>query len=195
MASIDEGNNGRIYDLGSTVKKIQKRGSLGHDVLTQKRIHTLTEKLLGELHTTVLKTPSIVQENFIEYEMAKIDTSNIIYLGDPNHGYPLDFIKRGILIQELALFWKTLFEAGFAAWDFELFLQSDGTVMMLDFDKFGFRMTSGPLSIHMPSSRRNELGQRERLEFFFHNPCFPHDFVERLRALGFKVPADCLPSL
>lgn len=191
-SSIDQGMNGRIYDLGATVKKIQKRNSLGHDIITQKRIHHLTERLVNELRLQLIRVPHVFLENLNEYEMAKIDTSKIIYLGDPNHGTPIDDGLRQRLSKELAILWIELFKAGFAAWDYELYLQPDGSVMLIDFDKFGFHMTSGPVSILMPSSRRQVA--LPLLQYFFQNPCFPYDFVDQLRAFGFEPPADTLPT-
>ena len=196
MESIDEGMNGRIYDLGTTVKKIQKRHSLGHDIMTQKRIHNLTERLVNELKLKVLRTPHVFMENQNEYEMAKILTKDVIYLGDPNHGVTLSEQCREALIADLVILWIELFKSGFAAWDFELFLQPDGTVMFIDFDKFGFRMTSGPVSILLPQTKRGSEAHTcmPELKYFFQNPCFPHDFVNRLRVAGFEPPADCLPT-
>ncbi len=196
MESIDEGMNGRIYDLGASVKKIQKRNSLGHDIITQKRIHNLTERLTSELKLKILRTPHVLMENQNEYEMTKIDTSNVIYLGDPNHGTELSEQWREMITQDLVVLWIELFKSGFAAWDFELFLQPDGTVMLIDFDKFGFRMTSGPVSILLPQTKRGSEKHTYTADtkYFFQNPCFPHDFVERLRAAGFEPPADCLPT-
>lgn len=191
-SSIDQGMNGRIYDLGATVKKIQKRNSLGHDIITQKRIHNLTERLVNELRLQTIRVPHVIMENLNEYEMTKIDTSKIIYLGDPNHGTTIDDILRDRLSKELAILWIELFKAGFAAWDYELYLQPDGSVMLIDFDKFGFHMTSGPVSVQMPASRGRVCVPD--IKYFFQNPCFPHDFVEILRALGFEPPADTLPT-
>lgn len=193
-SSIDQGMNGRIYDVGAggTVKKIQKRNSFGHDITTQKRIHNLAERLVNELGLNLIRVPHVFMENLKEYEMNKISTGQIIYLGDPNHGVSIDDSFREALCKELAILWIALYKAGFAAWDYELFLQPDGSVMLIDFDKFGFRMTSGPVSILMPASRRGE--GISHLQYFFQNPCFPHDFVDRLQALGFVPPADCLPT-
>ncbi len=193
---MDQGMNGRIYDLGATVKKIQKRNSLGHDILTQKRIHNLTERLVNELKLRVLRVPHVFLENQSEYEMTKIDTSNIIYLGDPNHSAEISDALREQLTQELAILWIELFKAGFAAWDYELYLQKDGSIILLDFDKFGFRMTSGPVSILLPQTKRGSEKHTymANTNYFFQNPCFPYDFVDRLRALGFEPPADCLPT-
>lgn len=193
---LDDGMNGRVYMTSRGVVKIQKHKSLGHDVMTQKRLHHLAERIISENQFKILSTPHVYLDNLDKYEMDRIDTSRIIYPGDPNHGHPIDPELFETLSQELAIFWKIMFGSGFAAWDYELYLQPDGRVMLIDFDKFGFRMTSGPVSISMPNVMR---GSRSLLcvpdlRFFFQNPCFPHDFVDRLTALGFEPPADCLPT-
>lgn len=192
MESFDQGMNGRVYQTESgRVIKVQKRNALGHDILTQKRIHHLAERVVSDLGLKTIRVPHVFLENLNGYEMELINTKKIIYLGDPNHGYPIDHELYNRVSHELTRLWIELFKAGFAAWDFELYLQPDGTVVLLDFDKFGFRMTSGPVSILMPSSRR---GGQAQIQFFFQNPCFPHDFVDRLQAAGFEPPADCLPT-
>jgi hypothetical protein len=194
MTHTDEGNNGRIYETSYGIKKIQKRKSVGHDILTQKRIHRLTETTVKELNLKKLFVPSLNLENMHEYEMQRISTQKIIYPGAPNHGELLSSDDFELLFRELSILWLALWNRGFAAWDYELFLQPDGRIALIDFDKFGFHMTSGPVSTILPFRRPGHT-ESYCLRYFFQNPCFPHDFVERLRALGFEVPADCLPSL
>jgi hypothetical protein len=194
MTHIDEGNNGRIYETPYGIKKIQKRRSAGHDILTQKRIHRITEVTVYELKLQKLFVPSLNLENGDEYEMQRISTQKIIYPGAPNHGELLRSDEFEQLVTELSMLWIALWNRGFAAWDYELFLQPDGRIALIDFDKFGFHMTSGPVSTILPLKRPGYT-ESYSLRYFFQNPCFPHDFVERLRALGFEVPADCLPSL
>jgi hypothetical protein len=195
--AFDEGNNGRVYETSSsTVIKVQKRNSLGHDVITQRRIHNAAQQAVSTIGLKILRVPRLENSNPTQYEMELIDTHRIIYPGDPNHGTSLAPEFYEVLCRELTDFWICMYMMGFAAWDYELFLQKDGTVVLLDFDKFGFRMTSGPVSIHLPEVKRGSetRGCMPDLGFFFQNPCFPHDFVERLRASGFEPPADCLPT-
>ncbi len=197
MAAFDEGNNGRVYESSpSTVIKVQKRKSLGHDVITQKRIHNTAQQVINRLGLKMLRVPRLQLGNATQYEMELINTHNIIYPGSPNHGTAIPPEQFDTLCRELTDFWIALFQMGFAAWDYELFLQKDGSVMLLDFDKFGFRMTSGPVSILLPQTKRGSDTHVyvPDLKYFFQNPCFPCDFVDRLRAAGFQPPADCLPD-
>jgi hypothetical protein len=196
-ASFDEGNNGRVYETSSsTVIKVQKRNSYGHDIITQKRIHHTAERLINDLGLKCLRVPKLQLGNATQYEMELINTRNIIYPGSPNHGITLSPEQYETLCRELTDFWISLFKMGFAAWDYELYLQKDGSIILLDFDKFGFRMTSGPVSILLPQTKRRSEANTGMpdLKFFFQNPCFPCDFVDRLRAAGFEPPADCLPT-
>jgi hypothetical protein len=193
---IDQGMNGRIYQTERGVMKIQKRNSLGHDVHTQKRIHHLAETLVEELNLQLLFVPHIYLDIHDGYEMARVDTSRIIYPGDPNHSTQISEELSMSLCQDLVLLWIALFQRGFAAWDYELYLQPDGKIALLDFDKFGFCMTSGPVSIQLPQIKQDSETHVcvPDLHYFFQNPCFPYDFISRLQAHGFNPPEDCLPS-
>ena len=190
---IDQGMNGRVYETQKGVMKVQKRNSLGHDIVTQKRLHRYAQTLVDELRLKTLYVPYLIEANTTGYEMERINTQKIIYLGDPNHGHILSDEQFEAVSDELALLWKQLFQGGFAAWDFELFLQPNGKVALIDFDKFGFRMTSGPTSIIFPQTKSGSRSLFD-IRYLFQNPCFPHDFVERLRTIGFEPPADCLPT-
>lgn len=196
MEHFDEGMNGRVYETPFGVIKIQKKNSLGHDIQTQKRIHHFAARLVEELNLQVIRVPNVNLANLNAYEMERISTEKIIYLGDPNHGHPITDKLYEQICNDLAILWGHLFDGGFAAWDYELFLQPDGTVALIDFDKFGFHMTTGPVSILLPQTKRGSrsLCCVPDLRYFFQNPCFPHDFVDRLRSLGFEPPADCLPT-
>lgn len=190
---LSEGANGRIYPSERGVIKIQKRKSVGHDVITQRRIHHLAQTLIDELDLKILRVPRVFVDSHQTYEMEWVNTQKIIYPGADQFTTPILADLYENLCQELTRFWIALFRRGFAAWDYELFLQPDGTVVLLDFDKFGFRMTSGPDSILLPIGSRCRICHPP-LASFFRNPCFPPDFVDRLRAMGMEPPADCLPT-
>jgi hypothetical protein len=183
MASIDEGNNGRIYKTVFGVQKIQKRRSSGHDIVTQRRIHGLAYTVAESLNLDCLFIPR-VSSNVGIYEMEFIDTSKVIYLGDPvNSTGRMDMELRSLVHEEVKDLWLALWERGFAAWDFELFLQPDGRVALIDFDKFGFRQT-GPIDVILLPN----LGIKTAftLTTFFQNACFPPRFLADLEAAGFS---------
>ena len=165
----------------------------GHDALTRKRIHELTYRLIGELGLRVLKAPRIDHTHPTEYHFEHIQTESPIYLGDRMHGVELAPMFYEEVCNELLILWWALWEKGFAAYDFKLFLQSDNTVMLVDYDSFGFRMTTGPVSILLPEFQRDPESSKTRLRYFFEPVCFPKDFVRRLYVLNRFPPADCLP--
>lgn len=195
MDSFDEGSSSYLHETEFGVMKVAKRQATGHDIQTQKRLHDLAYRLTNELNLKLLRVPALNSEELRQYEMKKISTESILFLGDRLHGTPVTEEFATQLSEELACLWTALWKNGFAAWDFELFLQPDGTVSMVDFDKFGFRMTSGPVPIRLPFTREDSETQRytNNLQYFFQTPCFPRSFVNRLRAQGCDVPAECLP--
>ena len=149
-----EGAYGRIISTGlDTVVKIPHRrvpkGSLSLD--EQKTIHTA---IIQETSSyTVLMAPCLLHSD--RYEMERIDVEKPIFLGC--QGNVLEGLDRDLLVSELASLWKALYKKGYMAWDFELYLQPDGRVAMVDFDKF----KTGPYWTG-----------------FFIHPCFPRGFAD-----------------
>jgi len=91
------------------------------------------------------------------YKMEHVDTSRPIFLA-------LEPSPTPLLLTELTRAWLLFWRAGFAAYDFELYIQPDGTTVLLDFDSFVFRKKGDDLP---PPT-------------FFHHPSFPQDFRNRL---------------
>ena len=148
-----EGAYGRIIAAGlETVKKIPhkkaQKGSLSLD--EQKAIHAIIQ----ETSYTLLRAPVLVHGD--AYEMERIDIEKPIFLGCQGNVLEVD---RDLLVSELATLWKALYKKGYMAWDFELYLQPDGRVVIVDFDKFKVS------SAYMDDS-------------FFIHPCFPRGFKE-----------------
>jgi hypothetical protein len=150
-----EGTYGRIEDTGEgTVKKVPHRkkskGSLSLD--EQKAIHAL---IIEETSFyTVLRAPHLIVSEF--YEMERINTDKPIFLGC--QGSVVTVPKE--LVSELAELWRALHKKGYLACDFELYLQTDGRVCIVDFDKF-------------------KKGQLEDIQdSFFIHPCFPRGFKD-----------------
>lgn len=186
-----------IHSIRKTYFGVEKHtvGEIGHDVQTQKRLHDLTHRLIKDLNLQIIRTPSLNYANQNGYEMALIDTSLPIYLGDRLKSADLSPRIYEALCDEVVTLWWTLWMKGFAAWDFKLYLQPDDTVMLVDYDKFGFRMSSGPFSIQLPNIKKHSETHvcLQDLQYFFENTCFPRNFISRLRTNGYEPPADCLP--
>jgi hypothetical protein len=162
---IDQGKSGRVFtvpgrpDLVQKIEYPHKRARIPlYDIQSQKRIHHLCANALrnADPPSHLIRIPELENPDTPFYKMERVDTSCPIY----SQGIALE----PILAKELARVWKLFWSAGFAAWDFELYLQPDGTVVLLDFDGFTFRMEGDVLP---PPS-------------FFENSCFPPHFHEML---------------
>jgi len=135
----------------------------------QKTIHRLIQHILQSDFYQFLKVPELLDEpNASRYRMRRIMTKNPMYLGlQTNHN----------IAAEVKQLWKELWELGYAAWDFELYRQPDGTIMIIDFDRFGYKMEipNNPNleeQIHLPITIPPGT--------FFNHVCFPENFVSRL---------------
>ena len=98
-----------------------------------------------------------------------------------------EWTEPEVMYDEFEDLWLLFWKHGFALRNFELYPQSNGTFVLTNFSEFGFRLTSGPVSIRLPDPTQTA-------HTFFEATCFPSDFLTHLRAKGFEVPTDCLPS-
>lgn len=158
MDRIDEGKTGVLYALShDSVEKVPRE----HGGITeQKRIHRICADLLrtSPIPFHILRVPRLLDPDSPRYIMERVDTSRPLFLAlEPPHE-PLLLVE---LVRAWILFWT---RAGLAAYDFELYIQPDRTVVLLDFDSFITRETGEELP---PPS-------------FFHHPSFPREFRERL---------------
>ena len=160
-------SHGVILRVSSVVEKLRFR----EDCLTlqkQKTIHRLIQHILSSYQ--FLKVPELLDEPHTpRYRMRRIKTTRPLYLGlEPNP-----------IATELTLLWKELWGLGYAAWDFELYSQPDGTVMMIDFDRFGYK-------IQVPDNQNPSLEEQIHLPItippgtFFNHVCFPVGLEARL---------------
>ena len=146
----------------TVIKSPRALSSTSLPIDIQKHIHTTLLHILSQPAYILLRVPKLIP-NPDEYEMEKIDTRRPIILGAMGTQIICQKTKER-LCQELKYAWLALYEEGYAAWDFELYKQPDGTIMILDFDKF---KQSGTLA-----------------EDFFKHPCFPRGFSECLNSLS-----------
>jgi len=177
MDSIQEGSRGIILSWNSGIvrKKLKKQKNPTLNLQEQKNIHNIAESITKHLH--ILKVPKLHIDYIypLYYLMEKVDTEEPIWLGDPlvHTQYTSIFLKN--LKKELQNFWQSMWNYGYAAWDFELYEQPDGRVILLDFDKFGKRLLTNPSptypSVYMPLQRSTDIN-------FFEHICFPHEFTD-----------------
>jgi len=166
-----EGSYGRITEVSeTTVIKTKKfySSKMSLDINTQKHIHKLLLHILSDPYYILLKVPKLVPND--AYEMEKIDTRKPIFLG--TMGTQVICTKtKDRLIEELMYMWGDVYLEGYAAWDFELYKQPDGRIMMIDFDKFKPRKS---VTIS---------------EDFFRHPCFPSEFPRMFGCLNPAIKA------
>lgn len=178
---LDAGANGLIIPSpnGNLVRKKMRRNAIGNSIEVQMRIHRITQQILTDQNNfTILRAPYLQATNGAagggpeEYWMERIDTSRPLWLGDQDsvNCYSQNLVED--VKQELVRFWRQMWERGYAPWDFELYVQRDGSVVLLDFDKFGRRtddnsMVQMPYRVSVPPER------------FFTHICFPPGFSER----------------
>ena len=163
-------SHGIVRRISSTVvEKLRLRDDC-LELSEQKRIHRHIQTLLHNYQ--LLRVPELLDSiDSPRYRMRKIKITNPIYLGLQVNQNLADEVRR---------LWLRLWEDGFAAWDFELYLQPDGKVMMIDFDRFGYRMYLENLLGHMPLERRIHLPITIPPDTFFTNVCFPANFENSL---------------
>jgi hypothetical protein len=115
-----EGASGKIYEYTQgKVIKVSKRKNNNFEY----EIHLLAEELTKDFK--VLRVPKVFQRiSQKTYVMEEIEIN------------PPKFETVGLL-EELALFYKIMISKGYFPIDFELYQQSDNTIILLDFDKFG----------------------------------------------------------
>jgi hypothetical protein len=136
-----------------------------HDLITQQRVQRLGRKLIEDYAFERWRIPR-ASESF-----------------EKN----FEWTEPEVMYDEFEDLWLLFWKYGFALRNFELYPQSNGTFVLTNFSEFGFRMTSGPVSIRLPDPSQMPSD-------FFEADCFPSDFLSHLRAKGFEVPTDCLPT-
>ncbi len=170
-----------------TVLKRLLPHSVGHDLLTQKRIHALAQEICRpENNFEILRVPSLAPDaqNVPDYVMEQIDTSIPLYPRDNITMEILSEAQRNLLTFDLLRFFQRMWEHGFAPWGYDLYLQPDGSIVLLDFDKFGFRRPNWEFQVELPV-------QLPYYQEFFNHLCFPYNFQHRLaHQFNIRLQAD-----
>jgi len=126
---LDFGSTSSIYRVPFGVQKQTRKRDSGRksflSVEEEKQIHSRVFDLLKHPFYTILSTPRLNPDSS-KYEMEHIDTSIPLWLSLTPSIEDLTF--------EVACLWKALYREGWALYDFELYRQRDGRVMILDFN-------------------------------------------------------------
>lgn len=155
---------------------VRKKVYAGNPVEFQRRLHRLSQTILRDDNNfTILRTPHLYEHQ--DYWMEHVDVRYPVYLGDSDSTSILSSIYPSLLnplTQELKRYWIQMWDHGYSPYGFELYVQPDGSVVLLDFDTYG--------------SRTQET-RPVFPEHFFQHPCFPPDFKYQLES-HFQVPPD-----
>lgn len=142
MNLLSEGACGKIYETSDSevVIKMVKRGHRkSHGAREQCRIQSKISQILCEGNGfSLLFAPRAWGATEKEYSMDRIDCSR-----------PVDILCNDIdgLDRELAMFYMKAMAYEIFPCDYELYLQPDGRVALIDFDKFGIWNSDGSVEV------------------------------------------------
>ena len=165
QSPMDHASHGILIPYGRMVEKKTRR-STGHSIQLQMKIHRIILNIIIQGNYHHIRVPILSDVNPMRYLMERISTRRPLILGEPD-SCRIPHLSQ--IKQELVRLWVELWDRGYAAWDFDLFVQ-EGRVILLDFDRFGLRVNNSidlPVQIPMGS--------------FFNHACFPTDFKARLQ--------------
>jgi hypothetical protein len=127
---INEGSSGKVFAYGQAeVVKVAKRGVRGNlGIREQYKMHHYVHSVLTHGEYKILYTPRPLGCLGNSYKMERIDDRAMI-VGAAVATMPA-------LVEELARLYEELGQRNITPNDFELYLQADGRVALIDFDKF-----------------------------------------------------------
>ncbi len=129
MQLLNEGSNGIVYSksFNYICKKIKKNG-YGMNVIDQYKLQEIALNIVEKNNFKIIRVPKLIscEDNIIIME--KIDDSH------PYYGEESNYNKE--FCEELVIFYNDFKQYNYIPVDYECFLQTDGTVVILDFDKF-----------------------------------------------------------
>lgn len=172
---MDYGSHGIIICRGRTVEKKTRR-TTGHPIQVQMTIHRVVQTIINQGNYDYIRVPILYDVNPMRpmrpmpYKMERISTRYPLILSEPDSCRITDIQSIRNVKNELVRLWVQLWELGYAAWDFDLFVH-DGKVVLLDFDRFGIRTPN-----QVP-----DLPLQIPVGTFFNHSCFPTDFKQRVQ--------------
>lgn len=122
-----EGASGKITYFENSVIKKTKKDSMIDEIEYHQLAYQITENM------QILRVPAILNIWPNKYEMEKIDCNKELHFSKFQLT-ELDSFAN--FFQELKFFFNKMIERNIFPFDFELYLQPDKTIMMIDFDKF-----------------------------------------------------------
>jgi hypothetical protein len=162
-----EGASSYIFiHRGFAIKRRKRKCATG--LMAEYYIHRFVYKLLHDNPKyKLLRTPEPISFKENEYSMEIIDDGYLI-LKENYEKLPINCVK---LKAELKEFYLDMASYGFFPHDFELYLQCDGRVAMIDFDKFGEWIDDEKLVI-------DTIDNKYEPEFLICSPLLPSEAVD-----------------
>ncbi len=129
MEIINEGTNGVVYYTSKEliVKRVKRKGT-GMNAINQAKLHELALRIVNDNEFKIIRVPKLVSYNESTIIMEKIDDSYPYYGEESTNNKPF--------CEELIIFYNEFKKNNYIPLDYECFLQKDGLVVILDFDKF-----------------------------------------------------------
>jgi len=135
---LSEGACGKIFETSEpliVVKRLRRGHRKSHGAVEQCRIQSKISQILCEGNGfKILYTPRAWAANENQYSMERIETASPVEILDNK----IDGLSR-----ELAIFYMKAMAYEIFPCDYELYLQPDGRVALIDFDKFGTWLSDG----------------------------------------------------
>ena len=155
-----------IYLNNNMVEK-KSRG-----IQQQMRIHSIVQRILQGDSYNYIRVPLLPITS--RYLMQRVSTRRPLILGSSCNCRSFEKIDVPAIIEELTRLFIDIWVAGYAAFGFELFVQPDGTVVLLGFDKFRVcRNKNGVPILVGPETFFNHSCFPVGPETFFNHSCFP----------------------
>jgi RIO-like serine/threonine protein kinase len=121
-----EGTCGKIIEEpNNIVRKVLKRGYKGMSIEDQFKIQKLSSEIIKKQQYKHIFVPEVFTYNEKSFTMEKIDTSK------PTYDHPFDSEQES----ELLNFLDILEKQGYVGNDIECYIQPDGRIGIIDFDK------------------------------------------------------------
>ncbi len=155
--------------------RVTKRQEGAHDLFTTKRIHTLCAKLAEELNRWKEEG---ARRLFVPHPILTSCSANSYLVTGVYTTHPVRLADELSLLPEFIALWKKMWNYGFALYDFELYLQPDGRIALVNFEKTCFRQTNPDLPLFTYPFCLPE--EEDKNIFYFKHPCFPPNFLDFL---------------
>lgn len=123
---VDEGSTSWVYliEPKKTVKKVLKRGTKGLTAYEQFKIQSIAHKITCDFKE--LFVPKSLSWSKYSYTMEYVDTNKPVNTST-----------------ELNEFCKIIKQYGYIAFDYEMYLQPDGRIALIDFGRFSHQLGAG----------------------------------------------------